>query len=129
MLEKFYTALAFLVVCNPLTIWNIYEVIGRNVYMNAIFLAFVRVVWGIAIAWIIFSCFCGLNKYLNTFLSWKYWIPITRMGLSIYLIHPVLQFNLVILQREEISLEITEMVSKNAIKKKFINKSLSYTAR
>lgn len=55
---------------------------------------------------------------------------LARMGLSIYLVHPVLQFNLVILQRDEISLEITEMVSKyeNEIEKKFLNKSLSHTA-
>jgi hypothetical protein len=84
---------------------------GRDIYLNAIFLALVRVVWAVAIAWIIYSCFCGLNKHLNAFLSWKYWMIFARMGLSVYLIHPVLQFNLVILQKDEISLEMTEMVS------------------
>lgn len=88
-----------------------YDFLGRNVYLNAGFLTIVREVWSISIAWIIYSCFNGLNKHLNTFLSWKYWMIIARMGLSIYLIHPVLQFNLVILQRDEISLETTEMVS------------------
>ena len=84
---------------------------GRNVLFNALFLACTRVTWSMAIAWIIFTCFLGLHKYLNTFLSSKYWIPITRMGLSIYLIHPVVQFNIVMQQSDTISFNFPQMVS------------------
>lgn len=107
----FLTLMSCLVIGAPVTISNTYDVLGRNEVSNAVFLSFARITWGLAISWIIFSCQCGLNKHLNRFLSWKFWIPIGRMGLSIYLIHPVLQFNFVIWQGEKVSLEIGQMVS------------------
>lgn len=107
----FLTLMSCLVIGAPVTISNTYDVLGRNEVSNAVFLSFARITWGLAISWIIFSCQCGLNKHLNRFLSWKFWIPIGRMGLSIYLIHPVLQLNFVIWQGEKVSLEIGQMVS------------------
>ena len=107
----FFTLVSCLVIGAPVTISNTYDVLGRNEVSNAVFLSFARITWGLAISWIIFSCQCGLNKHLNRFLSWKFWIPFGRIGLSIYLIHPVLQLNFVIWQGEEVSLEIGQMVS------------------
>jgi uncharacterized membrane protein YeiB len=113
----------------PLTIFTTYEIIGRNELLNGIFLSSARPIWGIAIAWIVYSCYIGLNKPLNAFFSWKFWIPIGRMGLSIYLIHPIIQVNSVILQNKRLSLEDVDMVSRilsiNLMKKKlFPYKSL-----
>lgn len=91
---------------------------ARNIILNAVFLTIVRVTWSLAIAWIIYSCHYGLNKHLNRFLSWKFWIPIARIGLSIYLIHPILQFNLSIWQGEQVSMELGERVSNFILNKK-----------
>lgn len=50
--------------------------------------------WAAATGWIIYSCHAGINKSINEFLSHKFWIPFGRMGLSVYLVHPVIyRFN------------------------------------
>lgn len=110
LLSHFYTLAAIFVLVMPATITNVYDIIGRNELLNGLFISIARPIWGIAIAWIVYSCHTGLNKPLNAFFSWKFWIPIGRMGLSIYLIHPIIQVNSVILQNKRVSLEVDSMV-------------------
>lgn len=110
MTEKILTGLSYLVMIGPFFMKETYDFIERNVIMNAVYISFVRVVWALAIAWIIFTCHNNLNKNLNTFLSSKYWMLISRIGFSIYLIHPVLQFNLAVLHSQQISLDFFSMV-------------------
>lgn len=88
----------------------IFDLVGRNIYANAVILSTVRFFWGSSIAWIIFACSSGLSEHVNAFLSWKFWIPIARIGLSIFLIHPIIQNNLMIMQGNEVSLDIFYMV-------------------
>lgn len=108
--ERIFTIIAYLVIVTPIFMRKTYNIMGGNALMNAIFLSLARIVWAISIAWIIYSCCNGWNKRLNSFLSWRYWLLISRLGLSIYLIHPILQFNMVIARKEEISFDIVNMV-------------------
>lgn len=55
---------------------------------NAAYVAFHRLLWAIAIAWIIFACHhLKTGGIIKWFLELRQFQPICRMGLSIYLIH------------------------------------------
>jgi peptidoglycan/LPS O-acetylase OafA/YrhL len=70
-----------------------YDIVGEVVILNAFFIAFSRIVWGLSIAWVIFACHNGSGGFVNKFLSCRWWIPVGRIGFSLYLIHPVLMYN------------------------------------
>jgi len=46
-----------------------------------------RFAWSIAVAWVIFACLHGYGGIVNSFLSWKVFIPLGRITYCIYLIH------------------------------------------
>jgi peptidoglycan/LPS O-acetylase OafA/YrhL len=78
---------------------------------NAIYVAFHRFVWAAAIAWIIFACHVlktgGIIKW---FLELRQFQPICRMGLSIYLIHPIFQLTMLFRQRQVLFVNVELMV-------------------
>lgn len=89
----------------------IYEVIGRNFLLNAVFIGFIRNIWGLSIAWIIFACHSGSGGFVNKLLSSKYWLPIGKIGLSLYLIHPVILYNFAASKENQLNLETSNLVS------------------
>jgi hypothetical protein len=56
----------------------------------AIFFSVSRFTWSLSIAWIIFACHYGYGGVINSILSCKSYVPITRLSYVGYLIHPVL---------------------------------------
>lgn len=54
---------------------------------NAVLFANDRLLWAIAIAWVIVACHYGCGGALNEFLSMKFWMPIEKVGLCLYLNH------------------------------------------
>ncbi|XP_067118598.1 nose resistant to fluoxetine protein 6-like [Centruroides vittatus] len=48
-----------------------------------------RVTWSIAVAWMIFACTAGFGGKINTILSWKAWIPLSRLTYCAFLLHPI----------------------------------------
>lgn len=54
--------------------------------------AFGRTSWGVAIAIVVFCCVKGYGGVVNSFLSWKVFIPLGRMCFSVYLISMHLQY-------------------------------------
>jgi peptidoglycan/LPS O-acetylase OafA/YrhL len=67
---------------------------------NALYIAFYRNVFALALAWIIFGCENGTGSIINWLLSRPVLQPIGRMGLSMYLIHVVLHVVLVGAQKQ-----------------------------
>lgn len=72
----------------------IYYIMQRNLIMNSFFMGNVRLEWAISVSSLILLCHTGKAKIINQILSSRYWMPLAKMGLSIYLIHPVLQYNI-----------------------------------
>jgi peptidoglycan/LPS O-acetylase OafA/YrhL len=72
----------------------IYYIMQRNLIMNSFFMGNVRLEWALSVSSLILLCHTGRAKLINQILSCRYWMPIAKMGLSIYLIHPVLQYNI-----------------------------------
>lgn len=111
---RYFSLFLFAVaVTTPFNATNFYSLVGGNPFLNSLFIALIRNLWGAGIAVIIFVCHFGGGGYVNTFLSSKYWMPIGRLGFSIYLVHPVIQFNFNSYRENPANLETTHMVSLN----------------
>jgi peptidoglycan/LPS O-acetylase OafA/YrhL len=62
-------------------------------------------------AWIIFACHSGHGGVVNRFLSSKYWMPLARLSYCLYLVSPVIQYNLIASTPHLLNLEISHIVS------------------
>ncbi|XP_033764117.1 LOW QUALITY PROTEIN: nose resistant to fluoxetine protein 6-like [Pecten maximus] len=49
-----------------------------------------RSAWGICICWVIFACATGNGGFVNTLLSWKGLVPLSRLSYCAYLIHLII---------------------------------------
>ncbi|XP_060083287.1 O-acyltransferase like protein-like [Ylistrum balloti] len=56
---------------------------------NAFYEAFDRPVWAMCVAWVVFACHNNMGGPVNSLLSWKGFVPLSRLTFSCYLIHPV----------------------------------------
>lgn len=63
-----------------------------SVDVSALYNTTNRIAWGASICWVIFSCATGNGGYVNTLLSWKAFIPLSRLTYCGYLIHPIIMF-------------------------------------
>ncbi|KAL4219409.1 hypothetical protein ACF0H5_021989 [Mactra antiquata] len=48
-----------------------------------------RSVWGACVAWVVYACATGYGGPVNSFLSWRGLIPLSRLTYCCYLVHPV----------------------------------------
>uniref|UniRef100_A0A5S6R5D4 NRF domain-containing protein n=1 Tax=Trichuris muris TaxID=70415 RepID=A0A5S6R5D4_TRIMR len=55
-----------------------------------IYAGFSRTIWAMVLAWISLACTTGYGGPINDFLSWKVWIPLSRLTYCLYLVHPIL---------------------------------------
>ena len=46
-----------------------------------------RAAWGLALGWVIFACSRGYGGWINDFLSWGAFVPLSRLSYIIYLMH------------------------------------------
>ena len=60
-------------------------------FQSVMYNCFSKTLWSLSLGWIIFSCHKGYGGLINNFLSWKVWMPISKLTYGAYLIHPVLQ--------------------------------------
>lgn len=71
----------------------IYGLYNARVSMNGTLLAatfyntFQRMVWALALSWVIFSCVKGYGGPVNEFLSWSVFAPLSRLTYCSYLFH------------------------------------------
>ena len=70
--------------------------IGHETYSTAENIAYgglYRAAWGLALGWVIFACSRGYGGWINDFLSWGAFVPLSRLSYIIYLTHlTVIQF-------------------------------------
>lgn len=87
------------------------DFIGENRVMNSLFLGTYRLSFSLPIAWLIYASHRGCGGIVNRILSSRFWIPLSKLSYSLYLISSVVQHNLVASQPHEISFESHDMVS------------------
>eukprot|EP00794_Sanderia_malayensis_P018808 gene18808-20704_t len=56
---------------------------------NIIYGSFCRLSWSIAVAWVIYACQNGFASIVSSILSWRAFIPFSRLTYGAYLIHPM----------------------------------------
>ncbi|XP_076301783.1 nose resistant to fluoxetine protein 6-like isoform X2 [Lasioglossum baleicum] len=57
--------------------------------ISVIYTAISRILWGVGISWLIVACITNNGGIVNQILSFKLWIPLSRLTFSAYLIHPL----------------------------------------
>ncbi|XP_068083089.1 nose resistant to fluoxetine protein 6 [Anabrus simplex] len=81
----------------PLTlcIVNVYRQPGYefNNFSAALYHSLGRPGWGLGIALVVFLCHTGYGGVIDSFLSWPWFQPLSRLCYSIYLIHLSVQMN------------------------------------
>ncbi|XP_071822556.1 nose resistant to fluoxetine protein 6-like isoform X3 [Apostichopus japonicus] len=51
------------------------------------FQALHRIAWGVFLAWVVLYCQLVKSGWINNFLSWHAWVPLSRLSYTVYLIH------------------------------------------
>ncbi|CAI4221996.1 unnamed protein product [Auanema sp. JU1783] len=55
-----------------------------------LYTVFGRLSFALALCWLTFACVSGNGGIVNTFLSWKFFLPLSRITFGAYLIHPIM---------------------------------------
>lgn len=58
-----------------------------NAFEASFYAGFHRQIFAISISWIVFACANGYGGFLNHFLSWSGWIPLSKLCYCAYLCH------------------------------------------
>ncbi|XP_037070378.1 nose resistant to fluoxetine protein 6-like [Pollicipes pollicipes] len=53
---------------------------------SIVYAALNRPAWGMCLAWVVIACVHGYGGFINTLLSWKFWIPLSRVTYCCYLV-------------------------------------------
>jgi len=82
-----------------------------SLLLNALHIAFHRLLWSFAIFWIIFACQkLKTGGFVRWFLCLPEWQPMARLSLSMYLIHIVYQLSIMSTAKEATSYEVWPLV-------------------
>ena len=77
---------------------------------NVMYFMFSRLTWGLALAQLAFCCHYGYGGVINCFLSLPFWIPLSRLTFTAYLVHPVVIFVLYSSLRHTLHFDTNTMV-------------------
>ncbi|GFY69563.1 nose resistant to fluoxetine protein 6 [Trichonephila inaurata madagascariensis] len=70
-----------------------YGVDKPTALQSVIYSAFYKVAFTAGVAWVTFCCTTGHAGFINTVLSWKAWVPLSKLVFVTYLIQPIIQLN------------------------------------
>jgi len=58
--------------------------------VSALYNSCSRPMWCVSLAWVVIACVEGYGGYINDILSWKAFIPLSRLTYCTYLVHPMI---------------------------------------
>lgn len=61
-------------------------------FENVLYGTFSRFAWGLALAWVTYACHLGFGGLVDKILSASFWIPLSRLTYTAYLVHPIVLF-------------------------------------
>ncbi|GFR23672.1 nose resistant to fluoxetine protein 6, partial [Trichonephila clavata] len=81
------------VVASVVTLTTVFGIYHQepNIVITSFYTAVNRSCYACGLAWVIFVCVIGQGGVVNSFLSWKFWIPLSRLTFCAYLVHPLIQ--------------------------------------
>ncbi|XP_043275242.1 nose resistant to fluoxetine protein 6-like isoform X2 [Venturia canescens] len=73
--------------CNLLVLFGLWE---RQIspISSALYVALSRAVWGVGLSWLLIACCTNRGGIINKILSFRGWIPLSRLTFSAYLLNP-----------------------------------------
>lgn len=83
--------------------------------INSTFLATFRLLWTVSMAWVIFAFDNGSWKWISRIFNHKLWIPLGKLTLTMYLVHPIVIASRISSNKRPIDFEIFELVRTNII--------------
>ncbi|XP_063957538.1 nose resistant to fluoxetine protein 6-like [Lytechinus pictus] len=66
------------------------ELVPLDKTLNVLYGSIGKLAWTLAMSWVVFSCHHGYGGVINRFLSWRLWIPLSRLTFCAYLLHPAI---------------------------------------
>ena len=61
-----------------------------NLAENVVYFMFSRFTWALGLALLVFICHNGYGGVVNSFLSMSFWVPLSRLTFTAYLVHPII---------------------------------------
>lgn len=77
-------------------------------YASVMYTAFGRTLWGVGISWVIIACITNNAGVVNKILSYKVWIPLSRLTFCAYLLNPLLITSLNLYNHHETYFDIMQ---------------------
>jgi len=74
---------------------------------NITYGGFHRLAWAMAVGWVVFACARGYGGWINTFLSWNAFKPLSRISFIIYLVHIRMETLVIGMYPSVISINVT----------------------
>ncbi|XP_078685750.1 nose resistant to fluoxetine protein 6-like [Branchiostoma floridae x Branchiostoma belcheri] len=94
-------------------VYGLYNHLTQGVVLSRpvaiLYLTVHRTAWGVGLAWAVFACVNGYGGIINTILSWKAWIPLSRLTYCAYLVHPMVIY-LVYQDQKETNIHYTDIL-------------------
>ena len=67
--------------------------------------------WGLCLMWVTFACCRGYGGFINDFLSWSFWMPISKISFMTYLFHMSLNWYFFLLQPYPVNYTMWQLTS------------------
>lgn len=72
-----------------------------------------RTAWALSLGWMTYACATGRGGLINRFLSWKAFIPLSRLSFAAFLMQTLVILSRTILTRERVHYSHTSMASRS----------------
>lgn len=107
--------------------WKVFKVNGTFFTNgeNIMYAATHRVIWSCAVAWVIYACHHQYGGFVDKILSWKVFIPLSRLTYNTYLVHLMVMVYFVINRAVPSHYQDCFLVS-NVISMTFISYAMAY---
>jgi len=92
---------------------------------NVMYAATHRVIWSCAVAWVIYACHYQYGGFVDKLLSWKVFLPLSRLTYNTYLVHLMVMAFFVINRAVPSHYQDSFLVS-NVISMTFISYAMAY---
>lgn len=75
-----------------INLWIVFTLYGRQVSVefSAVYMGISRTLWGFGLGWLFIACATNNAGIINKFLSFRGWIPLSRLTYCGYLLNPLL---------------------------------------
>jgi peptidoglycan/LPS O-acetylase OafA/YrhL len=92
--------------CNLAVVFGMYNYLAMGPVpsqaASLLYNGFGRTARSIGVAWVIYACITGHGGFVNSILSWKVFIPLSRLTYCGYLLHLYIMYNFLIDQKNSL---------------------------